>query len=230
MQDNQDHENVSEQHERKLDFLQTGQSRQDQGRFLSDRRYTALVRVLRYALPLLAVAIIGLLFSWPYFQAPDSPSEMQDVSGQSIVQNELLKPRFESRDSQNQPYTITAIRAVQNVSDKDVILLEKPMADITLKNGDWIAIEAKTGLYMQENEDLTLQGGVKIFHDQGYEFQMSELYVDIQNSKVWSDTPVQGQGPQGQISAAGMEMQTGDGVLIFNGPARLILNRNIKGL
>ena len=213
-----------------LEFLRAKGSRQDQGRFLSDARYTSLVRLLRFALPLIALAIVALLFSWPYFQAPDAPMSAKDVSGQSIVQNELLKPRFESRDKKNQPYTITAERAIQNVSDKDVILLEQPMADIALENGDWLAIEAATGMYMQEEQQLMLQGGVRIFHDKGYEMKMAELYVDIEGETVATEKPVNGHGPQGTIRAEGMMMSSTTGVLTFTGPARLVLNRNIKGL
>jgi hypothetical protein len=55
--------------------------------------------------------------------------------------------------------------------------------------------------------------------------------VNLKNKKAWSETKVFGQGPAGNLeSLNGMDINTETGIIIFNGPAKLILNRKIKGL
>lgn len=200
-------------------------------RGLSIGAYTKLVRFLRLALPLAALAIIALLFSWPQMQDVGiSAVTNSDMSDQKIARNELLKPRFESRDNKNQPYTITADSAVQSDQDPDVVILEKPMADITLTDGTWLAMEALRGAYKQDVERLLLEGKVKLFHDDGYEMVTEKMMVNVKEQVASSDVDIYGQGPVGNIRATGVDANAQDGTLIFKGPVRLILNKRVEGL
>lgn len=193
--------------------------------------YSAFVRVMRLALPLAAVAIIGLLLSWPRIEKRLEPApEKTAIPAQTVGQNELIKARFESRDEKNQPFTVTADRAVQSANDPSIVLLEKPAADITLSNGAWLAAQAEKGAYRQKAEQLLLQGNVKLFHDQGYELVTEKLLVNLKNRQAWSDQPVYAQGPAGTLQASGMKGQEDSGTLIFTGPVHLTLNRAIAGI
>lgn len=193
--------------------------------------YTKLVQSLRLILPLIAISIIGLLMAWPSVKDTMEPIKQETVLPQTIQKNELINPRFQSEDSKKQPFTITAARAVQSAHDSEVVILEKPMADITLNNGTWIAAEAERGAYRQEVERLLLEGHVKLFHDQGYQLETEKLMVNMKTREAWSDVFVHGQGPAGTLSAqGGLLANEGSGILIFQGPVKLVLNRAIEGL
>ena len=194
------------------------------------RRYSRLVRFLRLTLPLLAVGLIGLLFAWP--QVEDSLPLMQETAGipRTMGTNELINPRFESIDSENRPFTITATRAVQSARDPSVILMDTPMADITLQDGIWIAVEAARGAYRQDAENILLEGVVTLFHDDGYELKTERLQVDLKQGQAFSDQPVSAQGPAGTLQASGLRAEAGGGHLVFTGPVRLVLNRKIDGI
>ena len=192
--------------------------------------YSIFVRFLRLALPLLAVGIIGLLLSWPRIEETLTTLPDEVIIPDTVGQNELIKPRFESTDEKNQPFTITAKRAVQSKRDPSVVLLENPMADITLQTGTWMAAQAEKGAYRQNSERLLLQGGVKLFHDNGYEVTTEKLLVNLKNREAWSDHPVYGQGPAGTLEATGMQAHAETDHLIFTGPAKLTLNRAIEGI
>lgn len=201
-----------------------------QKRRMPGKAYTRLVRFLRLALPLAALAIIAVLFSWPQMDDTLSTAQNETLLPQTTSRNELLNPRFESADEKNQPFTITARRALQNDEDPDVILLDKPMADITLNNGAWLAAEAMRGAYRQDAEKLKLTGNVVLFHDKGYEMKTEELLVDLKNRLARTNVAVYGQGPAGTIEAEGVQAYSEGGKLIFTGPVRLVLNRTIEGI
>lgn len=195
-------------------------------------RYSRFVRGARVALPLIAAGVVGLLFAWPRLQpvVEAIPREAALPQEQQVGRNELLNPRFESRDDKDQPFTITASRAIQSANDPQLVLLDKPMADIALQDGAWLAVQAEKGSYRQEEEKLLLEGAVKLFHNDGYEMKTEKMLVHIKTREAWSDQPVHAQGPAGTLDATGLTANGGTGKLIFTGPAKLVLNRAVKGL
>ncbi len=70
---------------------------------------------------------------------------------------------------------------------------------------------------------LDLKGGVIMFHDMGYEFHTPRASIDMANRSARGDSPVQGQGPFGQISAAGFRLLENGERIIFTGKTRLVL-------
>lgn len=194
------------------------------------RGYTRFVRAMRLLLPLAAVGIIGLLVSWPRVEERISPPPAAQDMPQTVGQNELINPRFESEDSKSRPFTVTATRAVQSTTNPDIVFLEKPMGDIQLGGGAWVAAEAEKGSFDQKNETLALEGRVKLFHDNGYEIVTEKLRVDMRARTAWSDTALQGQGPAGRLDATGVKVDAAGDNIIFTGPAKLVLYRTVKGL
>jgi len=197
---------------------------------LPGKGYTTFVRVMRLALPLVAIGIIGMLLSWPRVEETLAPIPKEAVAPSAVGKNELVNPRFASTDAKDQPFSITAARAVQSAGDPSVILLENPVADITLTNGTWLAAEAEQGAYRQNADRLLLQGKVRLYHDEGYEVTTAKLLVNLKSREAWSDEPVFGQGPAGTLQASGLQAHAATEQLIFTGPVKLVLNREVRGI
>lgn len=187
-------------------------------------RHSSIVRRLRLVLPLLAVGLVVVMMVWTDMGGTIEPVRKEDVAPQTVGRNELLKPKFQSEDAKQQPYTITADKAFQESEDMDKVYLDKPVADVSLKNGAWIAMEAKDGEYLQSSQQLKLIGNVKVFHDQGYELTTEEVDLDVQAQTANTTKPVSGHGPSGTIQGTGMQANGKDGVVIFTGPASMTIN------
>lgn len=189
-------------------------------------RHSSVVRRLRLILPLIAVALVVIMLVWTDMGGTIEPVRKEDVAPQTVGRNELLKPKFQSEDQKQQPYTITAERAFQEQENLDKVILDKPVADVSLKNGAWVAIEAKDGEYLQSSQKLKLIGNVKMFHDKGYELSTETMDLDVQAETAVTDKHVSGQGPAGTIEGTGMQANGKDGIIIFTGPARMTINNN----
>lgn len=189
------------------------------------RSYTKFIKLLRIFLPLVILGLLALVFVWPEMEKPASLIPEEDLLKQSeTIQNELIDPRFESLDSENQPFTITASRATQSTLKPELVALESPTADMIVKDGSWVAIKAEEGLYEQQSEKLTLKKNIHIFHDDGYHMNAEELRVNLKEREAFSDLKVSGHGPAGTLNAEGLEAYGEKGLLIFKGPAKLVLN------
>lgn len=212
----------------------SGLSRNRQETHKIDEKYSAFIRSMRIVLPLLALCIIAVLFSWNAL-TPDkiTPAQPDKSAARTAGKNELINPKFESLDDKNQPYTITAAKALQNIND-ELVLLTDPFADIVLNSGNWLAIRSKQGAFRQQSELLLLKDEVELFHDGGYRVKTQELNVDMKAGIATTDLKIAGHGPMGTLNASGMRANTEEETLIFIGPAKIVIyDRNdssTKGL
>lgn len=193
---------------------------------LYNPRYSRFIRRAKLVLPLVALMITAVVFAWSSMSDENMLPTPQDASTpQSIGKNELLNPRFESKDDKKQPYTITAKRALQGENNENLVILEKPVADMMLTSGNWVAIEADQGAFEQDNQKLLLRGNVRLFHDRGYHLETALLHIDIASNKAWSEEDVRAHGPAGTLEATGLQGNADSGHLLFTGPAKLVLVR-----
>lgn len=195
--------------------------------------YTRFVRIMRFALPLAAIVLVVVLVLGQKTQEsiiePIDEAVTAELSKESIERNELLNPKFESMDKKNQPYKITADRAIQGKKNKDLIMLDRPIGTMTLDDGMSITVHSDTGAYRQDTERFFLQGGVFLEQNQGYTMQTDEAHIDFRQNYVWSEKQVTGQGPDMTINASGVRANGQTGEVVFTGPAKLVLTNGFEG-
>lgn len=189
-----------------------------------NRRYSLFVKSMRWILPLIAVGMTVVIVTWDEAGQRTKPMKKEELLPQSEnIQNELVKPVFNSVDRNNQPFTVTADRATQNRQDPDLIELEKPVAELQQNDGSKLDGEAASGLYAQKEQKLNLEGAVKLKHSNGYTLSTEELRIDMVTQKAYSGKDVRIDGPAGTLDATGLEGDAVTGDLIFTGPAKVIL-------
>lgn len=215
------------------DFDEEPQEYQRLGRLTVDesrttqvnRRYSGFVRSLRFILPLLALVMTVVVLTWDEAGRRIEPLKKAEVIDNAAnIQNELLKPVYNSVDDKNQPFSVTADRATQGRENPDIVELDKPVAALTQTDGSKIEGDAATGLYEQKNQKLNLSGDVHLKHSNGFTLSTEELRIDLEAQKAYSGRDVRVEGPEGTIDATGLEGDTKTGKMIFTGPAKVILN------
>lgn len=189
-------------------------------------RYSRFVSTMRVALPLVAGMIVALVVAWPEieenrqgFELGISQLSVHDKGGQQIV-----NPRFTGTDRNRRPYSVTADSAAQAKEASGQIDLAFPKADLTARNGTWIAVSAASGRYDRQAETLLLKGGVDMFHDQGYELHTPSARVDLAQGRASGDQPVRGQGPFGTLQGTGFRVWDSGRRLLIAGKSRIVLH------
>jgi len=178
--------------------------------------------VLKIFLLVVAVILAVVTFSWTFFTKTDYSSGPSVDIEESLKQNELVHPRFDSTDSRGQPYSLMADSAVQD-DDSDDVILRRPSGEINLISGRWLSVQAVQGIYQDVKKRLTLLEDVKLSDNLGYVMNMDKMFLDFENNLVKVDSPVNGEGPAGLLTATGAEANMDDGILIFKGPAKLTI-------
>ncbi len=197
--------------------------------------YTKFVRTMRLALPIAAMIVVAVLFMRSGVEktlvtATHTDINNKEIKEQEISQNELINPVFETKDKKSQPYKITATRAIQGEKNKDLIMLERPVGVMNMKDGVNITMISNTGAYRQDTERFFLQGDVVVKHSDGYILQSEETHIDLKQNFAWSEKNVQGSGTDITISASGVKANGNTGEIIFTGPAKLVLENGLGGI
>jgi lipopolysaccharide export system protein LptC len=188
-------------------------------------RYSRFVSTMKLLLPALAAALILLVFAWPQISFKDSRFRL-GMSRLTLDQAEnltMLNARYDGVDEQRQPYSITADMATQSKLDENLIDLELPKADMTMSDGAWLALTARTGEYRRNDELLDLAGTVSLFHDQGFELRSESARIDLGAGTAEGLEPVEGQGTFGTVDAEGFRVLDRGQIIIFTGKSRLVL-------
>lgn len=195
-----------------------------------NRSYSFFVRSLRLLLPIIALGLVAVVMIWPDMEKTVTPVKREEIIPETTGRNELINPRFESKDKDMHSYIITATRAVQSLENQDIVMLEKPAATIALDDLTNIDAKAERGTYQQETQSLALDGRVVVSHSHGYTLKSESLNMSMKERRAWTDMPVRIDGPSGNIEAQSMKTDDTTGVLTFNGPAKMTLKESIRGL
>lgn len=196
----------------------------DDRRAMVNRRYSGFVKSLRFILPLVALVMTVIVLTWDEAGRRVEPLKKEEViQTQANIQNELLKPVYNSVDDKNQPFTVTADRATQGRENPDIVELDKPVAALIQNDGSKLEGDATTGLYEQKSQKLNLEGDVHLKHSNGYVLSSEELRIDLAAQKAYSGRNVRVEGPDATLDATGLEGDTNTGTIIFTGPAKVVL-------
>jgi lipopolysaccharide export system protein LptC len=188
-------------------------------------RYSLFVGFMKVLLPAMAAALVLLIVAWPQFALKEdgfrlSVSKLAPDQAESLT---MLNARFDGRDESDQPYTLTADIATQSESDKDLVTLELPKADITLEDGAWLALTARSGEYRRESKLLDLVGSVSLFHDKGFELRSESARIHLDQGIAEGAQPVEGQGSAGTVRAEGFRVLDRGERILFLGKSRLVI-------
>lgn len=185
--------------------------------------YSAIVRVLRIAVPAMGALLLVVFFLWPTITRIRMPTvDKAIISGD---RTELINPRYEGKDEDGHRYTITAARAIQERRTPDALQLEMPTA--ALLNPDASSgptVTAKTGIFQNKTNQLQLLDTVTLNTPQGDRFSTSGADVDLKNKIIESKQPITGGGPTLDLSGQGLRYDQQNGLLTITGPAKLVLH------
>jgi len=189
------------------------------GRF--SRSYSRMVGVLKYGLPVMGLAIVGLIALWPELHGTQI-----DISGAGQrptvgATGEIQDPRYSGVDEAARPYTVWATLAKQ-IQD-EVFDLTRPKGEMKLPSGLVLNLDALTGKLDRRAKSVHLTGDVTLRRSDGTTMVTEAADINLADKSAHGGMPVTAEGPFGTLSAGGFKVEQQGDVIIFTGPAKLLL-------
>lgn len=184
--------------------------------------YSTMVSKLKIIVGFAAAFLIIMIIVFPLLD--DNRQGIKVIPKDGVSDNDkpsMEKPRLHGTDANNQPYNITAERAVQE--DAKNMTLYKIEGDIHLKDGAWISLLSDSGKYSVSSRTLDLSGSINLFMDNGYEFLTETARVDLKQSIATGNDKVFVQGPLGKLQSQGFVIKNNGDDMEFTGGVHLVI-------
>lgn len=192
---------------------------------MGEARRAAVVRLLKWALPLAAMALIASIFVAP---TPRLTAGF-DFDGVAFEAGEglrLTRPRFTGRTDDGRPFVVRADWALPDAPDPDRVELGPLTGAVEIEAGRSLTLTAPGGAILPRSDRLRLRGGVTARLDGGYSLRAEDADVDVAAETLAATGPIRGAAPGAALSAATMRAaRRSDGDYIwFEGGVRVTLD------
>jgi lipopolysaccharide export system protein LptC len=185
------------------------------------QRHSRRVRVLKFAVPV-AAALIAVAFPvYSYLAAPVSVKVQAEGTAFSNGKLVMANPKLNGFTKQKQPYSMTALRAIQDVSTQGIIELEGIDAKVPVAADNVAAVKASRGTYDRDGNTMNLTSDVTITTTDGMQAKFKSVFLDMGKGTMKTGDPVDVSRGGSRITADTMSVQDNGKVLVFENKVRV---------
>lgn len=185
----------------------------------SAKRHSAVVRILRNLLPVLALLVLGAYFFSTRMNVHVG-GIAASIDGLEITDGALrmLNPTMRGTDKKNGDYVIKADYADQDVENPNLVKLTAIKADVNNKsNGNWSRMRAVRGKFDSKKERLILKDRITLATSAGLTGELSYATIDMKKQILRSHNPVKLDLPTGTVRANAMTLYSDENTIVFRG-------------
>lgn len=188
------------------------------------QRHSRKVRFLKVAVPVLAIAIAIAFPAYSYLVKP-APVPVK-AEGQAFSDGKLVmaNPKLDGFTKQNLPYSMKAVRAVQDVARQGVIELEGINAKLPVNDKVTASVDAARGVYDRDGNTLNLTGDVTVTTTDGMVAKFKSAFLEIGKGDMKTDQPVDISSNGSRVTSDSLTVQDGGKVLVFEKRVRVNLD------
>lgn len=185
------------------------------------KRHSRRVRVLKFAVPLLAAAIAIAFPVYSYLKAPISISVQADGTAFSNGKLVMANPKLNGFTKQKLPYSLTATRATQDVGQQAVIDLEGINAKLPVATDNIVSVDAEHGIYNRDANTMNLTSDVSVTTTDGLAAKFKSIFLDMGKGSMKTSNPVDVSRGGSRITADSMSVEDNGRLVVFENRVRV---------
>lgn len=190
--------------------------------------YSRMVRWLKVALPLTALAILSTLFFVAETLDPDAAIPYADVDVERLLREQgVTRPTFGAVSEDGIEISLSAAAIRPGAKQRDRLTSTDMIAQLKWPDNAQIDIISPEGIVDVSDGEAILQGGAVLKSSNGYIVSTERIIANLNEANVASEGSITAEGPAGSITAGRMELtrQTnadGKYLLVFKDGVRLL--------
>lgn len=192
--------------------------------FANAQKHSRRVRALKIVVPAAAILIAGAFVAASYALTPVKVNVATDDSAYANGKLVMANPKLEGVTKDNRPYSMNAVRAIQDLKSQDVIELEDISAKLPMNAEDWVSVDAKKGTYDRLANTLNVTSPLTVKTTDGMTAQLTSAFVDISKGNLETAQPVEIVLNGTQVQADSMKVFEKGKVLVFENRVRMHIN------
>lgn len=185
------------------------------------RKHSRRVSLLKIGVPAGALLLVVMFAGWAWLATPQGFTA--NVLGSAISDGKLVmaNPKLNGFTKDNLPYAMTADRAVQDLSNPSVIVLENIVARLPIKEESWADIDAESGTFNNEQNTLDVTSSMVVKTNTGLMAQLKSAFVDMNSGGISSKEPVSVDMDGLKLVADRMSVIDRGSVIVFENRVRM---------
>lgn len=185
------------------------------------RRHSRRVRLLKLALPAVAVLMIAAFAGYSFLSS--SLERIADLGALSVEGSGVVmaNPKLDGFTKDDLPYSLRADRARQPLDGSGAIELEGIVASVPIDKENRASITAKSGSFDREKNLLDIDSEITLNSTSGLQLRLQSANIDIGRNTLTTDKPVDIRLDGMHIAAEGMSAAEGGSKLIFEDRVRV---------
>lgn len=190
--------------------------------------HSRVVRILKLALPLLALAILSTLFLVSHRVKPEDAIPYADVDIASrLEQPRITAPSFAGMTADGAALTLRAAEARAAAPGAGGPSAERMQGLLETPDGATLSLQAGRGQIEKARRQIRLGGGVEILSSTGVSVATPGVVIALDRTDVYSTGQVRATGPFGLLHADHLRLRAEKGVerdyvLLFSGNLRVV--------
>lgn len=190
--------------------------------------HSRVVRILKLALPLLALAILSTLFLVSHGVKPEDAIPYADVDIASrLAQPRITEPSFAGMTADGAALTLRAAEVRAAAPGGGGPGAEQMRGLLETPDGATLRLQAGRGQLVKARREIELGGGVEIVSSTGLTVATPGVVIALDRTDVRSTGEVRATGPFGLLRADHLRLRAEKGVerdyvLLFSGNLRVI--------
>lgn len=184
-------------------------------------RHSRRVRALKWLLPTVALVLAAGFLAQSWRAAPVSAaleSEENTISDGKLV---MASPKLDGFTKDNLPYSMIATRAVQDVADQGVVLLEGIGAKLPISSDDLADVAARSGVFDRARNTLDLDSEIVVQTTDGVMAKLQSASINVGERAMRTDKPVEIRFKGATIKSDAMSIAQGGNVVTFENRVRV---------
>lgn len=124
--------------------------------------------------------------------------------------------KYGGQNKKGKPFNIQSERGAE-VSEKEVVF-EQIKADIDMKKGEILKIEANKGVFNKMSKDIALNGNVQLKHANGLTLYTTEATINLESGLAHNSAPIEGHNDRAKIKANGFRIESENQIVFLGQP------------
>src|SRR5579859_98053 len=187
------------------------------------RAHSALVRVLRWVLPMIMIGVVGALVALVVAHAVRRHDAVHRDAATPI---EMVNPHFFGRDTQGRAYTLGARQAARDEQSFQRVLLSYPSVTLDTQGPHPSTLTADQGVYHEDTRMLYLKGHVRADNAKASRFASDQAVVNTRTGVVTSPSALAGETPVGDVQSHSFDIFDKGARVVFKGGVHARLNQH----
>ena len=182
-------------------------------------------KIIEKSIPICVGIFLIMVFFWPSFFSYKGINNPKKNSNYPVTnfnkENDSENFNFQGIDDFDQPFYLHAKKYQMINNEKSKIFFQKPKAEINLKDGKWVTLVAKKGIFDLEKKTLELIDNVLVLHSDGQQISTDTAIIDITKGEFYGSRDLFGTSDKIKFNSEGFNVEKETGKISLFGKSKI---------